>query len=122
MNHSLLPLASPPEGLRTPRHITPTPSSLPLSPENAPGRLISPPHFWASGSWPRLFKDKTVLPMPVALGGLLSGGLQTKTVALFRGRRRTRQVRGSKPPLPGLYTRVCTLCPVGVAPLRACAR
>lgn len=64
-----------------------------------PGMSACPSPLLGPAPWPRLFKDKTVLPMPVALGGLLSVcggvcGLQTKAVALFRGGRRTRWVRG----------------------------
>ena len=57
-----------------------------MNPESRLKCLISPPHYSASRSRPRLFKDKAAPLLPVSLWGHLSLGLQgqqTKTVDLF---------------------------------------
>lgn len=65
------PWSPPGRGARTQ---TPRPDArlAAAEPENDPGCLLAPPRFSAPASGPRLFKAKTVLPMPVALGGLFS--------------------------------------------------
>lgn len=108
--------ASPPGGPRTP-------DTSPRRPD-APGCLVSPPAPGPPSPGHNFPKTRQSSPGPCLWGGLLSGGLQTKTAVLLGGRkRRTGWVRGSsRRALPGWCPRVLAPRPAGVAPLGARAR